>query len=74
MEIKRKLSRSKVMKCGIMVDDRTTNVALNEKLLEEVKFFEFLESQIAPGGGTNEVKFIMNKVVRMCGGMKKMFM
>ncbi len=49
------------MKCATMVDDRTMNVALNEKLLEEVKCFEFL------------LKFIMNEVVRMCGGMKKMF-
>ncbi len=62
------------MNCARMVDDRMINVALNEKLLEEVKCLEFLASQIAIGGGTNEkVKFIMNEVVRMCGGMKKMF-
>ncbi len=71
---KRQLSKSKVMKCARMLDDRTMNVALNENLLEEVKCSEFLTSQIAIGEGTNEeVKFIMNKVVRMCGGMKKMF-
>ncbi len=62
------------MKYARMVDDGTMNVALNKKLLEEVKCFEFLASQIAIGGGTNEeVKFIMNEVVRMCEGMKKMF-
>ncbi len=62
------------MKCARMVDGRTMNVALNEKLLEEVKRFEFVASQIAIGGGTNEeVKFIMNEVIRVCGRMKKMF-
>ncbi len=61
------------MQCARIVDDTTINVALNEKLLEKVKSFEFLESQIAIGKGINEeVKFIMNKVVSMCEGMKKM--
>ncbi len=70
---KRKLSRGEVMKCARMVDDRMMNVALNEKLLEEVKCFEFSVSQIAIAEGTNEeVKFIMNEVVRMCRGIKKM--
>ncbi len=58
------------MKCDGMVDNRTMNSALNEKLLEEVKCFAFLASQIALGGGTNEeMKFIMNKVVRMHVGI-----
>ncbi len=62
------------MKCARMADDRTMNVVLNGKLLEEVKCFEFLASQITSGRGTNEeMKFIVNEVLRMCGGMKKMF-
>ncbi len=73
-KIKVNVSRNKVMRCTRMVDDRMMNVALNGKLLEDVKCFEYLASHIAIDGKMNEeVKFIMNEVGKMCGGMKKLF-
>ncbi len=35
------VSRSKVMKCIRMVDDRVMNVDLNGKLLEEIELFKY---------------------------------
>ncbi len=56
------------MKCARMVNDRMMNVALNEKLLEEVTCIKFLASQIAIGGGTCEqVEFMMNEVLTLSG-------
>lgn len=46
-------------------------VALNEKLLEEVECFEYLRPNVAVDEGINgEVKSRMNKVVKLCEGMK----
>ncbi len=68
------VSRSKVMMCNGMVDDRMMNVALDGKLLEEVKCFTYLVSQIAIDEEINEgMKFRMKEVGKTCGGMKKVF-
>ncbi len=48
------IHRSKVMMCTRMVDDKMMNVVLNGKLLEEVKYFEYLALRIAVDGGMNE--------------------
>ena len=36
------LSKSKVMKCSRLVDERRMNVALNGEMLEEVECFKYL--------------------------------
>ncbi len=51
------VSRSKVMKCTRMVDDRIMNITLNGKLPEEVQQFEYLASHVAIDGEINEQKW-----------------
>ena len=72
-ELKVYESKSKVMKCTMMVDDRSRNVTLNGKLLEEVQCFKYLTSHIDFDGEIDEVKHRMNEVGKVCGGMKKVF-
>ncbi len=65
-------SKSKVMKCARLADGRRMNVTLNGEVLEEVGCFKYLRSHVAVDGGMEgEVKFRMNKVGKVCGGMKK---
>ncbi len=67
-------SKSKVMKCTKMVDGRRMNAALNGELLEEVQCFKYLGSHVAVDGGIEgEVKFGMNEVGNVSGGMKRVF-
>ncbi len=78
MCIRRKLraneSKRKVMKCTRRVDGRRMNVALNGYLLEEVECFRYSGYHVALDGGIEgEVKFIMTKVQKVCGGMKRVF-
>ncbi len=68
-------SNSKVTKCTRLVDGRKMNVALNGEVLEEVECFQYLWSHVAVNGGIEgEVKFRMNEVGKVCGGMKRVFM
>ncbi len=47
------------------------NVALNGEMLEEVECSKHLGSHVAVHGGIEgEVKCRMNKVEKVCGGMK----
>ncbi len=65
-------SKSKVMKCTRLVDGRKMNVALNGEVLEGVERFKYLESHVEVNGRIEaEVKFRMNKVGKVCGGMKR---
>ncbi len=49
-------------------------VALNGKLLEEVELFKYLGSYIEIDVEINEeVKFRMNKVGKICKGIKNVF-
>ncbi len=51
------------------------NVVLNGKLLEEVECLKNLGSHIVAIDGEIDVnvKYRLNEVVKVCGGMKKMF-
>ncbi len=52
-------------------DGRRTNVVLNGKLVEEVECFKYLGPHVSVNGGIEgEVKFRMNEVGKVCGGMK----
>ncbi len=65
-------SKSKVIKCTRMVDDRRMNVTLNGKLLMEVECFKYLGSHITNDGRMDrEVQFRMTEVGKMCRRMKK---
>ncbi len=67
-------SKSKVLKCMRLVGGRRMNVALNGDVLEEVECFKYLGSRVAVGGGIEgKVKFRMNDVGKVCGGMKRVF-
>ncbi len=67
-------SKSKIRKCSRLVDDMRLNVALNVEILEEVECSKYLVSHVAVHGGVKgEVKFRMNEVGKMCGGMKRGF-
>ncbi len=67
-------SKSKVMKCTRLVDGQRMNVALNVEVLEEVECFKYLGSHVTVNGGIEgEVKFRMNEVGKVCGGMKRVF-
>ncbi len=51
--------------------DGRVSVALNEKFLEEVECFKYLGSHVAVDGGIDgEVKFKINEVGKVYGGMK----
>ncbi len=70
----RLLSKSKVMMCTSMVDARRINVVLNGKLVKEVECFKYLGLHVAVDGGIYvEVRFRLNKIRKMCGGMKRVF-
>ncbi len=59
------------MKCTRLVDGRRMNVALNGEMLKQVECFKYLGSHVAVDGGIEgEVKFRMNEVGKVCGGMK----
>ncbi len=61
--------KSKVIRCTRLVDGRRMNVTL-----EEVECFKYLGSHVAVDGGIEgEVKFRMNEVGKVCGGMKRVF-
>lgn len=45
-------------------------VALNGKLLGKVDSFKYLRSHVAVNG---EMKFGMNEIGKVCGGMKRLF-
>ncbi len=65
-------SKSKVMKCTRLIDGRRMTVVLNEEMLQEVERFKYLGLHVAVDGGIEaEVKFRMNEVGKVCGGMKK---
>ncbi len=70
---KRKLrvneSKSSIMKCMRMVDDRR----MNRKLLGEVVCFKYLGSHNTITGEMDEGKFRINEIERVCGGMKEVF-
>ncbi len=53
-------SKSSLMKCMRMVDDRRMNVVLNGKLLVEVVCFEYLESHNIITGEIDKGKFGIN--------------
>ncbi len=58
----------------MLVDGRRRNVSLNGKVLQEVECFKYLGSHVAVNGGIGgEVKFRMNEVGKVCGGMKRVF-
>lgn len=62
------------MNCSGREDGKRLNVAQNGKLLEEVEYFIYLRLHIVIGGERDEVvKFAVNEVGKMCGGMKKVF-
>ncbi len=62
------------MKCTRLVDGRGMNVALNGEVLEEVECFKYLGSHVDVNWGIEgEVKFRMNEVGKVCGGMKRVF-
>ncbi len=67
-------SKSKVMKCTRLGDGRRIIVILDGEMLEEVECFKYLGSHVAVDGGIQgEVKFRMNEVGKVCGGMKRVF-
>ncbi len=64
-------SKSKVMKCMRLGDGRRMNVTLDGEVLEEVECFKYLGAHVAVDGGIEgEVKFRMNEIGKVCGGMK----
>lgn len=65
-------SKSKLMNCTRMMDDKKMNLTINGKLFEEVNCFKYLKSYIAVDRGTDEVKHRMN-IAKVCGGMKNVF-
>ncbi len=67
-------SKSKVMRCMRLVDGRRMNVTPDGEVLEEVECFKYLGSRVAVDEGiAGEVKFRMNEVGKVCGGMKRVF-
>lgn len=60
--------KSELVKCMRMVDGRSMSVALNGKLVGKVDNFRYLGSLVAVNG---ELKFEMNEIAKVCGGMKK---
>ncbi len=57
--------------CKRMADGKRMNVILNGKLLEEVECFKYLGLHVPVDEGIDvEVKFKMNEVGEVCGGMK----
>ncbi len=62
------------MKCTRLVDGRRMNVTLDGEVLEEGECFKYLGLHGAVDGGVEgEVKFRMNEVGKVCGGMKRVF-
>ncbi len=67
-------SKSKVMKSTRLIDGRGMNIVLNGEVLEEAECSKYLGSHVAVDGGIEgEVKFRMNEVGQVCGGMKRVF-
>ena len=65
-------NKSKVMRCTRFADGQRMNIVLNGELLEEVDCFKYLGSHVSVDGRIDEeVKFRMNEVGRMLGGMKR---
>ncbi len=59
--------RSKVVKCTSIMDNRSMDVTLNGKLLEEVEYLKYLGSFVAVHRGTNEAVKLRMKGVRRKG-------
>ena len=62
------------MNCTSVFDGSKMNVALNSEQLEEVECFKYVWAKIIVDGGIDtEVKFRINDVGKVLGGMKKVF-